>query len=73
MTSVMYVRTKAEDLKLGDMFAYWAKKKDGKYPPAKRILNIQSPLVGGKITVVFDDSSKMNLHLQQVVLVEVLA
>ena len=80
MSAIRYVSKKAEDLKLGDMFAGWHSifiDWGDEVPkwPAKRVLDFKAPVNsrGGKLEISLDDGSVLQLHPEMMVLVEVLA
>ena len=82
MTSTYYVQKKAGDLMLGDMFAGWWTDEvwevlDEVRPnwPAKRVVNYKPPTASrkGLMEISLDDGSKIQVHPEMLVYVEVMA
>ena len=73
MTQLVHVQRKAEDLKLGDMFTWWAVMKDGFYPEASRILDIKDEKDRPRFEVVLADGRTHLLKPGMVVIVQEVA
>jgi len=69
MTKTYYVKERAENLKLGDLFVDWAVAPV--YGEGHRILNIKNK--GEYLKVYLDDTRQFNLHPKHAVVIEVLA
>lgn len=72
MTQLVYAARKAEDLKLGNMFAWWAVMPDGLYPEASRILDIKAES-RQRFTVVLADGRTHLLRPEMIVIVQEIA
>lgn len=69
MKQLCYVQKKAEDLKLGDMFAYWAVMKDNLYPKPSRILDIKNGKKE-KLEVILADGQSYKLKPEMIVVIQ---
>ena len=68
MTKIYYVQRKADDLRIGNMFCYWAY---GQEQKPSRILNIRTPRsLKGMLKINLDDGTSLTLHPEHLVVVE---
>ena len=73
MTSRYLVRTKAEDLKLGDMYVGWAADEANHGRPAHRILDIRKPLSGAYVWFKTASMEEIKTAPEMLMVVEVMA
>lgn len=66
-----YIARKAEDLKVGDLFAHWAEMYDNLYPEASRIESIVKTPKG--MDIALEDCRTLELTTGMIVVIQELA